>query len=58
MGDPIFFSNGGIMKIPRLIMLTPGVTDLNIATKFYEPVLGTPPNSSYEGVTFIELPGT
>ena len=58
MGDPISFSNGGIMKIPRLTVLTLGVADLNIATKFYEAVLGTPPNSSYEGVTFIELPGT
>jgi catechol 2,3-dioxygenase-like lactoylglutathione lyase family enzyme len=46
------------MKIPRLTVLTLGVEDLNKATKFYEAVLGTPPNSSYEGVTFIELPGT
>ena len=46
------------MKIPRITVLTLGVTDLNKATKFYEAVLGTPPNSSYEGVTFIELPGT
>jgi len=46
------------MKIPRLTVLTLGVADLNKATKFYEAVLGTPPNSSYEGVTFIELPGT
>jgi uncharacterized protein len=51
-------SNGGIMKIPRLTVLTLGVADLNKATKFYEAVLDTPPNSSYEGVTFIELPGT
>jgi hypothetical protein len=46
------------MKIPRLTVLTLGVADLHKATKFYEAVLGTPPNSSYEGVTFIELPGT
>jgi uncharacterized glyoxalase superfamily protein PhnB len=46
------------MKIPRLTVLTLSVADLNKATKFYEAVLGTPPNSSYEGVTFIELPGT
>jgi len=46
------------MKIPRLTVLTLGVADLNEATKFYEAVLGTPPNLSYEGVTFIELPGT
>jgi len=46
------------MKIPRLTVLTLGVADLNKATKFYEAVLDTPPNSSYEGITFIELPGT
>jgi len=46
------------MKIPRLTMLTLGVADLNKAMKFYEAVLGTPPNTSYDGVTFIELPGT
>ena len=46
------------MKIPRITMLTLGVADLNKASKFYESVLGIPPNLSYEGVTFIELPGT
>lgn len=46
------------MKIPRITVLTLGVADLNKATKFYEAVLGTPPNTSYDGVTFIELPGT
>lgn len=46
------------MKIQRLTMLTLGVADLNKATAFYEAVLGTPPNTSYDGVTFIELPGT
>jgi catechol 2,3-dioxygenase-like lactoylglutathione lyase family enzyme len=46
------------MKIQRLTVLTLGVADLNRATRFYEAVLDTPPNSSYEGVTFIELPGT
>lgn len=45
------------MKIPRLTVVTLGVADLSKATKFYEDVLGTPPNTSYEGVTFIELPG-
>ena len=39
-------------------MITFGVSDLNKATKFYEAVLGTHPNTSYDGVTFIELPGT
>ncbi|MCK9294709.1 MAG: VOC family protein [Desulfobulbaceae bacterium] len=46
------------MKIPRLTVITLGVADLSKATKFYADVLGTPPNTSYEGVTFIELPGT
>ena len=46
------------MKIPRLTLLTLGVADLSKATEFYRAVLGTPPNTSYEGVTFIELPGT
>ncbi len=46
------------MKIPRVTVLTLGVSDLNKATKFYEAVLGTPPNTSFDGVTFIELPGT
>jgi uncharacterized protein len=51
-------NDGGIMKIPRITVLTLGVSDLNKATKFYEAILGTPPNTSYDGVTFIELPGT
>ena len=46
------------MKIPRISLLTLGVSDLDRATKFYEAVLGTHPNTSYEGVVFIELPGT
>ena len=46
------------MKIPRLTVLTLGVADLSKATKFYEAVLGTPPNTSCDGITFIELPGT
>ena len=46
------------MKIPRLSMVTLGVADLGRATAFYETVLDTPPNTSYDGVTFIELPGT
>jgi len=45
------------MKIPRITVVTLGVTDLSRSTKFYEAVLGTPPNTSYDGVTFIELPG-
>jgi len=46
------------MKIPRVSLITLGVSDLDKATAFYEDALGTPPNRSYEGITFIELPGT
>jgi len=46
------------MRIPRISILTLGVADVGRATAFYEAVLGTPPNTSYAGVTFIELPGT
>jgi catechol 2,3-dioxygenase-like lactoylglutathione lyase family enzyme len=46
------------MKIPRVTTLTLGVSDLDRATEFYRTVLGTPPNTSFDGVTFIELPGT
>ena len=45
------------MKIPRLTVVTLGVADLQRATEFYAQVLGTPPNTSHKGVTFIELPG-
>lgn len=46
------------MKISRLTVLTLGVADLEKATRFYEAVLGTPPDTSHDGVTFIVLPGT
>jgi uncharacterized protein len=46
------------MKISRINVVTLGVADLNKSTKFYEAVLGTSPNTSYEGVTFIVLSGT
>jgi len=46
------------MKISRLTILTLGVADLGKATRFYEAVLGTPPNTSSDAITFIELPGT
>ena len=46
------------MKISRVTILTLGVADLSKATEFYEAVLGTPPNTSFDGITFIELPGT
>jgi len=45
------------MKIPRLTVVTLGVADLNKATEFYAAVLDMQPNTSYEGTTFIELPG-
>ena len=46
------------MKISRITVVTLGVANLGKATEFYEAVLGTPPNRTFEGVTFIELPGT
>jgi catechol 2,3-dioxygenase-like lactoylglutathione lyase family enzyme len=46
------------MKISRVTILTLGVANLSKATKFYETVLGTPPNTSSDDITFIELPGT
>ena len=46
------------MEITRITILTLGVVDLQKATAFYSAVLSTPPNLSYNGVTFIELPGT
>ena len=46
------------MKISRVTMLTLGVSDLRKATEFYEAVLSTPPNTSSDGITLIELPGT
>ena len=45
------------MKISRVTIITLGVADLSKATEFYEAVLGTPPNTSSENITFIELPG-
>lgn len=45
-------------RIPRMSIVTLGVRDLKAATAFYEKVLGTKPNTSIDGVTFIELPGT
>lgn len=34
------------MRIPRMTVITLGVSDLRRATKFYEAVLGTPPDTS------------
>jgi hypothetical protein len=39
-------------------MLTLGVANLDKATAFYQSVLATAPNTAYDGITFIELPGT
>lgn len=46
------------MLIPRISIVCLGVADLDKATQFYAAVLGTPPNTSNQGITFIELPGT
>jgi len=46
------------MKISRVTILTLGVADLDKATEFYKKALSTPPNTTYDGITFIELPGT
>ncbi len=46
------------MKIPKITMISLGVNDLPRATDFYRQVLNTPPNTSSEAITFIELPGT
>jgi predicted lactoylglutathione lyase len=46
------------MKISRVTILTLGVDDLGKATEFYKAILGTPPNTSSDGITFIELPRT
>jgi catechol 2,3-dioxygenase-like lactoylglutathione lyase family enzyme len=45
------------MTIPRMTVITLGVTDLAKAARFYETIFGISPNSEYEGVSFFELPG-
>lgn len=45
------------MKIPRLNVITLGVRNVAAATEFYRAVLHVKPNTAYEGVSFIELPG-
>jgi len=47
-----------LMTIPRMSVITLGVTDLARSTTFYETMFGARPNSDYEGVSFFELPGT
>lgn len=46
------------MKIQRMTMVTLGVENLADSTAFYTAVLGTKPNTQFDGVTFVELPGT
>jgi uncharacterized glyoxalase superfamily protein PhnB len=46
------------MRISRASIITLGVANLRRATEFYGAVLGTPPNTSFENITFFELPGT
>jgi len=38
-------------------MISLGVSNLTEATEFYRQVLQTPPNTSSDAITFIELPG-
>jgi len=45
------------MTIPRMTVITLGVTDLARATAFYREIFSTPPDTGNEGVTFIPLPG-
>ncbi|BCK88792.1 hypothetical protein MIZ01_2598 [Sideroxyarcus emersonii] len=45
------------MKIPRMTVITLGVSDLARSTDFYREIFSTPPITQYEGVTFIPLPG-
>lgn len=39
-------------------MISLGVDDLLKSTEFYKQVMNTPPNTSSDAITFIELPGT
>ena len=48
---------GGNMKIPRMTVITLGVSDLARSTAFYREIFSTPPNTENEGVTFFQLPG-
>jgi catechol 2,3-dioxygenase-like lactoylglutathione lyase family enzyme len=45
------------MKIPRMTVVTLGVSDLARSTAFYREIFSTPPITQYEGVTFFPLPG-
>lgn len=45
------------MKIPRMTVITLGVSDLARSTAFYREIFSTPPNTENEGVTFFPLSG-
>ncbi len=45
------------MMIPRMNVVTLGVSDLARSTTFYREIFATQPNTENEGVTFIPLPG-
>jgi catechol 2,3-dioxygenase-like lactoylglutathione lyase family enzyme len=45
------------MKIPRMTVITLGVSDLARSTAFYREIFSTAPITENEGVTFIPLPG-
>ena len=45
------------MKIPRMTVITLGVSDLARSTAFYREIFSTSPITENEGVTFIPLPG-
>ncbi len=45
------------MTLPRMTIVTLGVTDLELSTTFYRIVFGIHPNSDFDGIAFFELPG-
>lgn len=45
------------MKIPRMTVITLGVSDLARSTAFYREIFSTPPITEHEGVAFFPLPG-
>lgn len=45
------------MRIPRMTVITLGVSDLARSTNFYREIFTTPPITEHEGVTFFPLPG-
>jgi predicted lactoylglutathione lyase len=57
MSVPDMTGKGGNMKIPRMTVITLGVSDLASSTAFYREIFSTPPITENEGVTFIPLPG-